>query len=152
MTIERHATKEEIAEIEVREGRKIRRPHVVSESIGRVAGLEALYAENDLRELLVLDLGEHIREFRDVDIKSLTESALKRWVKWATGVEATLERGIVILRAGQALLTAGNLDPLVQTLTTSDEKKQFRAFLQALSSRVPSGDPERNNRESARDS
>lgn len=132
VAVERRATEKEIEEIEVREGRTIRGPQFVSESIGQVAGLEALYPENDLRDLLVLDLGTRIREFRDLEIDSLTHSELKRWVKWVTGVEVTLERSAVIVNSGKALLTAKNLDPLLRALATSAEKTQFREFLRSL--------------------
>ncbi len=132
VSVGRRATEEEIAQIEVSEGRAVRRPHFVSESIGQIAGLEALYPENDLRELLILDLETHIREFRELEIDNLTHSELKRWAKWAAGVEATLERGAVIVRSGRTLLTANNLDPLLRALTTSAEMAQFRAFLRSL--------------------
>lgn len=132
VAVERRASEEEIAQIEVREGRTIRRPHFVSVSIGQVAGLETLYPENDLRELLILDLGTRIGEFRDLEIDSLTHSELKRWAKWVAGVEATLERAAIIVSSGRTLLTAENLDPLLQTLATSAEMTQFRAFLRSL--------------------
>ncbi len=92
VTIDRRATEDEIEQIEVRENRTLDRPHYVSGSIGRIAGLEALYAENDLKQLLVLDLETHIAEFRDVVITDLTHSELRRWGKWAATVESTLER------------------------------------------------------------
>jgi hypothetical protein len=47
--VERRATEEEVQQIEVREARTVRRPHYISEPIGRVAGIESLYPENDVR-------------------------------------------------------------------------------------------------------
>ncbi len=97
-----------------------------------MVGLETLYPENDLRELLVLDLGTRIREFRDLENDDLTHSELKRWAKWVAGVELTLERAVAIIAAGQSLLTAANLDPLLQALATAADKSQFRTFLRSL--------------------
>lgn len=130
--VERRASEEEVAQMEVREGREVRRPQFVSESIGQVAGIEALYPENDLRELLVMDLETHIREFRDLTIESLTHSELKHWAKWVAGMDATLERANAAVVAGQALLSADNLDPLLRALPTSADKTQFRAFFRSL--------------------
>jgi hypothetical protein len=56
-------------------------PHYLTDIIGRIAGIEALYPENDLRELLVIDLQTRISEFRDLTIISLTYVELRRWAK-----------------------------------------------------------------------
>jgi hypothetical protein len=85
VVIERAATEEEVQEIEVREGRKVRRPHYVSDSIGRVVGLDALYPEDDLRDLLVIDLQTHMDEFRELSIPSLTHAELRRRLPQARG-------------------------------------------------------------------
>ena len=139
VTAERRATEEEIAAMEVREGRELRRPQFVSEAIGQVSGMEALYPENDLRELLVLDLGAHISEFREINIEDLTHTGLKRWVKWTAGVEATLEQATTVIASGQALLSRDNLNILLQTLTDPADKTGFRAFLRSLSARRDTG-------------
>jgi hypothetical protein len=76
VTTERQATEEEVHQMEVQEARTVRRPHFVTESIGHLAGTEALYPENDLRQLLILDLETHIREFRDLEIENLRPETL----------------------------------------------------------------------------
>ncbi|MEJ1966519.1 MAG: hypothetical protein WDO56_35255 [Gammaproteobacteria bacterium] len=131
MTIDRRATEDEIEQIEVRENRTLDRPHYVSDSIGRIAGLEALYAENDLKQLLVLDLETHIAEFRDVVITDLTHSELRRWGKWAATVESTLECAQASVTFGQTLLTAANLEPFLKTLRTAADQAQFRAYVRS---------------------
>lgn len=68
VTTERRATEEEVQEIEAREQRTVRRPYYIVEPIGRVSGLESLYPENDVRELLVIDIQTHIGDFRELSI------------------------------------------------------------------------------------
>ena len=131
VAVERCATEEEVQEIEVREGRKLSRPHYLSEPLGRLSGLEALYPENDLRELLVMDVQTHLDEFRELLIPSLTPVALKRWAKWITTVESTLERATAAIASAQRLLTADSLDPLLNSLLV-EEQAVFRSFIRSL--------------------
>lgn len=132
VTLERRATEEEIAAMEVHEGRDIRRPQFVSKPIGQLSGMESLYPENDLRELLVLDLGTRIREFRDINIEDLAGTELTRWAKWTAGVEVTLVRATAAIASGQRLLSTDNLSILVQTLTDPADKAEFRLLLRSL--------------------
>jgi hypothetical protein len=131
VTIERRATDEEVQEIEVREARSVRRPHYISDPVGRVSGLEALYPENDLRELLVIDLQKPIDEFRELSIPSLTHMELRRWAKWVATIDDTLERATTAVASGRLLLSAAGLEPLLRSLQQADQT-QFRAFIRSL--------------------
>jgi hypothetical protein len=131
VTVERLATEEEVQEIETRERREVPRPHYLTDIVGRIAGIEALYSENDLRELLVIDLQTRIGEFRDLTITSLTHVELRRWAKWIATVENTLARANAAVAFGQLLLCPDGLNPLLSALPAA-EQRQFRAYMRIL--------------------
>jgi len=133
VTVERRATEEEVQEVEVRERREVSRPHYLTDVIGRIAGIEALYPENNLRELLVIDLETHINEFRDLTIASLTHVELRRWAKWIATVENTLARADAAVAFGRLLLCPDGLNPLLTTLPPG-EQREFRAYIRTLKS------------------
>jgi hypothetical protein len=131
VSMPRLATDAEVQAIEEVEGRTVTRPHFIDEVIGRIAGMEALYPENDLREILVLDLESRLNEFRQVSISDLTYEELRRWVKWCNSVEGTLERAVQSVAAGRALLDPQNLEVLGDLLTDGDGWA-FEKYLETL--------------------
>lgn len=131
LTIEHEATSSEIEALEAMQGRKLPRPHVISETVANIAGLQALYPENDLRTLLVLDLETRLNEFKEKDIDSLTYDELRFWTKWADSVENTLEKATNAAEIGRELLTKPNLEPFSRVLTR-DDNSLFRAYLKGL--------------------
>lgn len=132
LTIEREATSSEVDTMEAMQGRKIQRPHFISEPIAEIGGLQALYPENDLKTLLVLDLENNLRDFKDKDIDCLTYDELRHWTKWTDSVEGTLERAKRAVAIGCDLLTASNLEPFSRTLTKREDNTLFRAYLRGL--------------------
>ena len=128
---QRPATEAEIQLLEAAEGRRVPRPHYFEEIAGRLAGIEALYPENDLRELLVIQVEEVLREFRDLSIPDLSGRELRRWVKWSQSVEGILERAEAAVRFGRHLLTAENLSALSRFVSLSEEFA-FAGFLASL--------------------
>ena len=112
-------------------GRRVPRPHYISESIGRIPGMEALYPENDLRELLIIDLQKHIAEFRTLSIGDLTHAVLRHWAKWTATVESTLDRASNAVANARRLLRATGLDPLLKSLP-DDDQRQFSTFIRRL--------------------
>lgn len=132
LVVVRQATEKEVEELEVMGGTALDRPHYIDEPIAQIGGLRALYPENDLRALLVLDLEEGIDAFRKETIDDLPFEKLKRWANWANSVDNKLERAAEIIVDGQRLLTAKNLEPLTKVLTSKDELAMFRAYLKTL--------------------
>lgn len=132
LTIERLATDEEVEQKEARENRTVTRPYFVDEPVASIAGLEALYPENDLRALLVLELEEKIRDFKILDIDALRHEDLGYWVKWADSVNSTLERATQSIAFGRKLLQPSNLRPFNRLLKTPLAKAQFRTYLRSL--------------------
>jgi hypothetical protein len=132
VSIERAASENEISAMEAIENRKIRRPHFVSEPIGQILGIEALYPENDLRELLVLDLEEKLAAFKKLRIGEMSYDELRHWTKWVTSIEKTLDRVTSTIAAGQALLAPQNLGMLLRTISMPADQVAFRDFLTRL--------------------
>ena len=106
---------------------------IFTDSIAELAGLDALYPENDLRELLVKDLEENIKSFKESDIDQMTHEQLDYWVKWASKVEVTVERANGIVESGNRLLSMNNLSTFLQILGKQEEVNKFRNFLRGLS-------------------
>lgn len=131
LTMEREATVAEIETLEAMQGKRIQRPHIISENIGEIAGLHALYPENDLRQLLVLDVEARLREFKEKDIDCLPYEELRHWVKWADSVEGTIEKAARAIDIANELLTPTNLEPFVRVLKR-DDTSLFRGFLKRL--------------------
>jgi hypothetical protein len=81
LMVEREAT---ARELELARAQGQRQPkQIVEEKVADVRGLDALLPENDLRQILVLDLEQTIKEFEAVDVDSLSSSGLSRWSRWA---------------------------------------------------------------------
>lgn len=129
----REATDSEIETREATQGRKIPRPYFIDEHVANIAGIEALYPENNLRGLLVLGLEENIKAFKEKEIDSLTYEDLRRWTKWVSSVEATLEKAAKALAHGNAFLSPANLEPFLKVLSKREEISLFRSYLRELS-------------------
>lgn len=132
VTIDRIATAREIEEIEAIEGRTIRRPHYIEEPVAEIKGIEVLYPENSLRNILILDIEKNLDEFKKLDIDQLSYTELKRWAKWSGTVEDNIERAKGIIEKARVFLTSDNLSPFLDVIQEQDDKNEFRKFLQGL--------------------
>ncbi|OQZ07365.1 MAG: hypothetical protein B6D36_00310 [Planctomycetes bacterium UTPLA1] len=133
LTLEREATGEEIDTLEATQGRRVQRPFYIAEPIAEIVGMEALYPENDLRELLVMNLEAKIKEFEVLDIDTLSFESLRKWAKWTDTVAATIDTATDAVVRGRKLLMRGNLEPFARILRDADDDGQFRRFLNSLS-------------------
>ncbi|MFJ3044778.1 hypothetical protein ACIPEN_03000 [Herbaspirillum chlorophenolicum] len=134
-TVDREANPEELDEMEAKAGRKLIRPQYVTDYEVNIRGIEALYPENNLRELLVLQLLDELKAFKELAIDNLSNTQLSRWKMWATSVDLTLEKAIVSIEYGRVLLIKENLEPLsrLENLNANGELERFLAFLEQLS-------------------
>ena len=135
LSLQREATADEIDAIETREGRRVPRPHYIDTRVAEVAGLEALYPENDLRQLLAMDLAANLETFRKLEIATLLHKELKRWTNWCSSVEETLETVQRIIGLGGQFLTLSNLRPFNQLLQKREEQVAFGNFLKVAVAR-----------------
>ena len=62
MRREREVTAQERELEQGRTGRSVRPPLIVTETIAEIAGLQALDEANDLRQILILDLEDSIKD------------------------------------------------------------------------------------------
>ena len=130
---DREASEEEASNLEQIAGRRLERPHYIQETVGTIAGLDALYLENDLRSLLVVDLEENLKTFAGLDIDSLSYEQLAKWSKWIGTIEATVDRAKSAVDSGRKLLTRQNLIQFSDALDIStDEHRQLESHIRAL--------------------
>lgn len=132
VTQEREATTTEIDRMEVERGRRLSRPQYIAEPIATIDGFEALYQENDLRAMLILDVEEKIRLFEGVSIDSMDSAGISRWSRWVGTVDATLEQAESVVQVGRRLLTSQNLQHFEYRLTEKDDRRSFSRFLKSL--------------------
>ena len=133
LTNHREATSQEIEDIEAVENRKVEGPHYIEEPIAVISGTEALYPENNLRELLIKDLESNIGVLKKTDIDQMTYEELRYWSKWTGTVDNTLDKASMVIEAGKQLLKEENLKPFFQILKAKDDIKLFRQYLRGVS-------------------
>lgn len=133
LSIQREANTQEIDNLEAIQGRKLQRPYYLDEPIAEIAGVEALYPENNLRDLLILELEENLKSFEEKDIDALNFEALSYWVKWIGSIEKTMEKANHVVCRGRVLLEPNNLHPFYKVLTASQDISMFRTYLKGLS-------------------
>lgn len=133
LSLQRPATEIEIETLEAMQGRKVQRPHFIDEQIADIAGLQALYPENNLKELLVTDLETNIKSFKVKNIDSLTFEELRHWTKWVSSIENIMEKAENAVVLGNYLLSKNNLDPLARLLSKREDLSLFNSFLKGLS-------------------
>lgn len=136
-SVEREANPKEVEDLETKAGYKLKRPLYVTDYEVNIRGIEALYPENNLRDLLVLQLLDELKAFKELSINDLTSAQLIRWKKWSTSVDLTLEKAIASIDHGRELLTKENLEPLTRldNLGKNEEIDRFSEFLEQLAER-----------------
>jgi hypothetical protein len=132
--LQREATEQEADDMEAKVGRKLPRPQYVLTLDVVISGVEALYQENNLSRILIIQLQEQIKAFRPLNVDQLTETQLRYWKKWAVTVDQLLEVAERSIEHGRILLTSENLAPLlhIESLGKNGEADRFRAFLAKL--------------------
>ena len=132
LIIEREATTSEVSALEAVQGKKLQLPYIISESVAVIDGLQALYPENDLRQMLVFELEENIRTFKDKNIDSLSYNELRDLTKWADSVEKTMEKVVNSVALGCNLLAQSNIEKFNRILMNQEDRLLLRAYLNDL--------------------
>lgn len=122
----RQATKQETEDQEVIQGKSLPRPHYIEQAVGEIMGTEALFPENDLRKLIVLELEQGLSAFKQKDIDALSAAELRYWARWTASVDPTLEKIATALTFAQMLLRQSNLLQICDVLESADDQKQLR--------------------------
>jgi hypothetical protein len=129
LTVQRLATEAEVEDLEAIEGRSISRPHYFDEPYAEIEGLEVLYKENDLRNILVVNIGKNLAEFKLLDIDQLEYNELKTWAKWISTVDVELERAERTASQGLRFLRHENLEKLEKVPMNNDEVTSFKKLI-----------------------
>lgn len=129
--IPRIATENEVKDMEVIQKRTLERPQYIEESRGNLRGLDALFPENDLRELLIIDMEANLKSLADLDIDNATFKDIQYWSKWCSEFDAKLEKAERILSSGQQMLSKDNLSQLLSVIDDQHESSEFRKWLAA---------------------
>ena len=132
LSTQREATSQEIENLEAIQGQGLPRPYYFDEPVAEIAGIEALYPENDLRSLVILDLEEKIKSFEQENIDTLDYEALRYWVKWMDSIEKTIDHANDVVSHGRRLLQAQNLQPFLKVLSAQDDVNMLRAYIRGL--------------------
>jgi len=129
---EREATEAEVEQMEAARGRRLPRPQYVEVPLGQIDGIETLFPENDLRQLLVIELQQEIQAFEGLNVDELSSRALTHWNKWAGSIEPKLERASLAVDTGRRLLTTENLSVLLQVSSDREQLERTKKFLKSL--------------------
>ena len=129
LTTEREPTEREIDLARVQGGRP---PRVIVEKVADIRGLEALQSQNDLRQILVVDLEEGIKEFEPLNVDKMNSAELSRWSKWVGSIEQKLDNASAAISSGQALLTPANLRPFTILIPNVEDPETFQKYLKTL--------------------
>lgn len=125
LTKAREATDAEVDVLEGTAGRRFERPYVIEEEIANISGLEALYQENDLKNLLVFELEERIKAFESSNIDILTRTQLRSFAKWAGSTDAIFDRAVESLRSAKKFLTKQNIAPFKMVVSETSAEGLF---------------------------
>lgn len=109
LTRDREVTEAEVEQLEQAQSRRLPRPYVVSVRLGTVSGLDAVFPENNLKDLLIDRVVERMKELTETNIDLLTFEQLQKWARWLGELDGVLERAKRAVRNGRMLLTHENL-------------------------------------------
>lgn len=129
LTTEREPTEREIDLARVQSGRP---PRVIVEKVADIRGLDALQGQNDLRQILVIDLEEGIKEFEPLDVDTMKSTELSRWSRWVGSIEQKLDSAATAIASGRALLSPANLQPFAVLIPSVEGPQTFQAYLKTL--------------------
>jgi hypothetical protein len=129
---QRVATDDEIETLEVIEGKTLHRPHYISQAIGSLQGLSALYPENDMRQLLVVDLAGKLEQLRSLNVDTMRDSDLANWDRWAAQIDRKIDNVRNAIVDGKQLLKKENLQQLAEVLNGKNAKKEFAQYCRNL--------------------
>lgn len=132
LTTQRLATDKEVEDLEAIENRNINRPYYIEDFIAKIDGLEALYPENELREIFVKELETNLKQFKEKDIDQMSFQELGHWIKWIGSVDNTIEKALSVVASAKQLLTEENLKPFLDILNNHEDKKLFRNYLLSI--------------------
>jgi len=125
----RIASEDEAQQLEVIAGRSLPRPHYIEETLGALKGIECLYHEYNIREIVILDLEPNLATLADFDVDTAPSTELRHWAKWCQEIDHKLQRVRAGVLAGQVLLGRENLAQLYGIVPDPKELTAYRKWL-----------------------
>lgn len=101
---------------------------MVEDNVGVLNGLAVLNVENDIRKLLIIDLGETIDRLRAIEVTSASSHELGQLTKRVAEIESKLDQCRRIVALGAQFFERENLSQLAEVAETSDDEKQIMAL------------------------
>lgn len=129
ISVSREATEDEIKDMEAFQNKTLKRPQYIDEVKGNLQGIEALYKENDIRNIIIKDLEENINTISEIDIDTATFKELQHWAKWASEFDNKIDVINKTISYGNKLLNKDNLLQLLVVLDSPLEEKEYDAWL-----------------------
>ncbi|MFM5728345.1 hypothetical protein ACET8R_17495 [Aeromonas veronii] len=129
ITTEREASREEIDDLEVIQGKKLPRPYYIEEKIGELSGLSFLFEENCLRSILILDLEEGFKSLSELDIDNGSFNDLKRWSAWCFDIERKIEKTKSLIEIGRIFLQKDNLLKISEAISDKEQRYEYIRFV-----------------------
>lgn len=129
ISIEREASKKEIDDLEVIQGKKLPRPYYIQEKVGELSGLSFLFDENCLRSILVLDLEEGFKGLSKLDVDNGSFKELKRWSAWCSDIERKIENIEGLIEVGLKLFQKNNLLKISEAIPDKEKQDEYIRFI-----------------------
>lgn len=104
-------------------------PAYRTETIGTIDGIATLYAENNLRTILVTNLESPLTDLAKVDVDLLNANDLAHWAKWVEGIEPAIQLADAALALGKRLLDKDNLQQLALLVSDRRDVRDFKAYV-----------------------
>ncbi|MFM4831267.1 hypothetical protein [Aeromonas media] len=129
ISIEREASKKEVDDLEVIQGKKLPRPYYIQEKVGELSGLSFLFEENCLRSILVLDLEEGFKGLSKLDVDNGSFKELKRWSAWCYDIERKIENIEGLIEVGLKLFQKNNLLKISEAIPDKEKQDEYIRFI-----------------------
>ncbi len=111
-----------------------RRPfrEYMEEQIALIDGLPILYAEHDLRNLLIVDVLPRLRIIESLTVTGLSDAQLRDHARWIATKDEKLGRAERAIGEGIKFLRRPNLSPFMQLLDHASDRQALSRLLRLL--------------------
>ena len=123
------ATEAEAKDEEAIQNKSLGRPYYIEERVGNLVGIEALYPENNIRDIIIKDLKVNLDTLSEVDIDSASFKDLQFWVKWTTDFDVKIKTIKNAIAYGNQLFSKENLAQLLPVAKDANEINEFKQWL-----------------------
>ncbi len=132
IAVDRRLTEEEIKDLEAIQSKRLPRPYYAEEKLGDLAGLSALYKENDPRELVVHDIEMGFKLLADFEEDTATYKKLIEVANWCSSFETKIARVESICKLSVPLFKLENLSLLKHLLSKRESIRLFEETIKKI--------------------